>query len=124
MLAAAAFLTTAWQIAGFVRVGALSTLLTAGSLGWFTAVGWLVTLVAGPITTIQLWRLRASGRFAGVALFGFGAAYYLLGSSVLRAPEAPWQPIVAALLYFAVPLCVLLLPQAKAALISATRAAA
>jgi hypothetical protein len=124
VLAAATFLTTAWQIAGFARVGNLSTLLTAGALGWFTAFGWLVTLIAGPIAAIQLWRLRASGRLAGVALFGFGVAYYLLGSAALRAPEAPWQPIFAALLYFAVPLCVLVLPQAKAALISSTRGSA
>ena len=79
VLAAATFLATAWQIASFGGLGALSTLLTAGAVGWLTAVGWLVTLVVGPITTIQLWRLRASGRLAGVVLFGVGGCVLRVG---------------------------------------------
>lgn len=112
VLAAATFLVTTFQIAHLARLGVLSALVNGGSLGWLTAIGWLVTLIAGPVAAVQLWRLKASGRVAGVAVFGYGAAYYALGGWVLREPEAPWQPIALALLYFAVPLCVLPLPQA------------
>ena len=119
ILAAASFLVTVWEVMGLVRIGELGimlrTLLEVGIVGWLTAIGWLITLVTGPIAAVQLWRLRATGRIAGLALFGFGAVYDCLGA-LLREPEAPLGPIVASLIFFVIPLALLVSPRSKAVL--------
>jgi hypothetical protein len=84
-----------------------------GLLGGLTIVGWVIALVVGPVATVQLWRLRQSGRRAGIILFGYGLAYYLVGLLALRSPEASTRQIFAAATMFAVPLVVLPVPRTR-----------
>jgi hypothetical protein len=113
VLAAVSVLGTVWFVAAFAAAGGLRGLLTSGLLGGLTIVGWVITLVAGPVATVQLWRFRQSGRRAGIVLFGYSLAYYLLGWLALRSPEASTRQIVAAVTMFALPLVVLLLPRTR-----------
>jgi hypothetical protein len=111
--AAVSVLGTLWFVAVFSARGGLSALFASGLLGVLTIFGWTVSLVMGPITAIQLWRLRESGRRAGIVLFGYGLGYYLVGLVVLRSPEASVPQIVFALALFALPLLVLLSPRTR-----------
>lgn len=100
-------------VAGLAAAGRLPALLASGLLGVLTAVGWAITLVAGPLAAAQLWRFRESGRRAGVVLFGSGFAYYVVGLLALRSPEASAWQIIGAATAFALPLIVLLLPRTR-----------
>jgi hypothetical protein len=73
----------------------------------------VIALAVGPVAAVQLWRFRQSGRRAGIILFGYGLAYYLVGLVALRSPEASTRQIVAAATMFALPVVVLLLPRAR-----------
>lgn len=110
---------TVWFVATFAARGGLGALVTSGMLGVLTLVGWVVTLLIGPVATVQLWRLRDSGRRAGIVLFGYGLAYYLVGLFVLRSAEASVSGIVVAALSFALPLIVLLLPRIRPVFVDA-----
>lgn len=112
-LAAVSVVGTLWFVAAFASRGGLGALLLSGLLGGLTFVGWLITLVVGPVAAIQLWRFRESGRRAGIVLFGFGFVYYVVGLLVLRAPGASIVQIVAAAAVFAVPVLLLLSRRAR-----------
>ncbi len=101
-------------IVGFVVAGRLGALLTFGPLAVLTILGWVVVLTAGPLTAVQLWRFRESGRRAGVLLFGYNVAYYAVGLVALRSPEASVVRIAVALAIFALPLPVLLSKRTRA----------
>ena len=111
--AAVSVLGTAWIVAAFAAAGGLRALPSSGLLGGLTIVGWVIALVVGPVAAVQLWRFRQSGRRAGIILFGFGLAYYLLGLLALRSPEASTGQIFAAATMYALPLLVLLLPRTR-----------
>jgi hypothetical protein len=113
ILAAVSVLGTLWFVAAFAAGGGLRALLTSGLLGGLTIVGWAIALVAGPVAAVQLWRFRDSGRRAGIVLFGYGLAYYLVGLLALRAPEASAAQILLAAATFALPLVVLLSPRTR-----------
>jgi hypothetical protein len=113
VLAAVSVLGTVWFVAAFAAAGGLRGLLTSGMLGVLTIVGWVITLIAGPVAAVQLWRFRQSGRRAGIILFGYGLAYYLVGLLALRSPEASIWQIFAAALMFGFPLVVLLLTRTR-----------
>ena len=113
VVAAVSVLGTVWFVAAFAASGGLRTLLTSRLLGGLTIVGWVIALAVGPGAAFQLWRLRQSGRRAGIILFGYGFAYYAVGLLGLRSPEASTWPIVAAATMYAVPLVVLLLPRTR-----------
>lgn len=115
VLAAVSVAGTILFIAVFVAAGGFRG-LTSSLLGVATLVGWLVTLVCGPIAAVQLWRLRRSGRTAGIVMFGYGLAYYILGLLWLRTADAAVPQIVAAAAVFGTPLAILLLPRAGAIL--------
>jgi hypothetical protein len=87
--------------------------LASGLLGGLTIVGWVIALVVGPVATVQLWRFRQSGRRAGIVLFGYGLAYYLVGLLALRSPEASTRQIFVAVTMFALPLVLVLLPRTR-----------
>jgi hypothetical protein len=108
VLAAVSVLGTVWFVAAFAAAGGLRALLTSGLLGGLTIVGWLIALVVGPVATVQLWRFRQSGRRAGIVLFGYGLAYYVVGLLALRSPEASTRQVLVAATMFALPLVVLL----------------
>ena len=113
VLAALSVAGTVWFVVGFAMAGGLRALLATGALGGLTIVGWLITLVAGPVAAMQLWRFRPIGRRAGIVLFGYGIAYYVIGLLALRSPESSaWQICVRATIY-ALPLAVLLLPRTR-----------
>ena len=106
--------TTAWFIAWMARTGGLQALFHAGLLGVITFAGWGVTLVLGPITAVQLWRVRETGRRAGIFLYGYGVLYYLFGFG-LRSPDSSIDQIISAAGMPALTFVVLLLPRARAA---------
>ena len=111
ILAAVSVLFTVWFVIAFARIGGLQALSAKTALAAFTFIGWVITLGAGPFVAIQLWRLRDSGRRAGLVMFGFGLAYYLVG--LLGAPQAQAGPAWTAALIYAVPFAVLLSKPAR-----------
>ena len=113
VLAAASVLMTVWFVAAFAARAGMGPLLRSGILGGLTLLGWVVTLVSGPIAAVQLWRFRESGRRAGIILFGFGLAYYLVGLVAVRGPGASIRQIMAAAMMFSLPLLVLLSRSAR-----------
>lgn len=114
MFAATSVLGTVWLIVTIARTGGLPVLVSTGLLGAVTLVGWAVTLVAGPIAAIQLWRFRESGRRVGIVLFGSGAAYYVVGYVAFRSPDTAGQQVFLAALMFSLPLGALLLRRTRA----------
>ena len=100
-------------IVAFAGRGGFRQLDVTSVLGAATYIDWAITLVAGPITAMQLWRLRHSGRRAGVLMFGAGLAYYVMGLFV-RSPGTPLGPIVLATTVYALPVAVLLSRRARA----------
>jgi hypothetical protein len=62
VLAAVCVLGTVWFVGAFAAAGGLRALLTSGVLGGLTIIGWAITLIAGPIAAVQLWRFRNSRR--------------------------------------------------------------
>jgi hypothetical protein len=113
VLAAASVVLTLFFIPGFASAGGLRALVTSGALGVLTIVGWVITLVMGPIAAVQLWRFRETGRRAGIIMFGYGLAYYLIGALGLRSSEASIGQIVIAATIFALPVIVLLSPRTR-----------
>jgi hypothetical protein len=93
----------------------IDALLATGAFGVLTIVGWLVTLIAGPMAAIQLFRLRQTGRIAAAVLFGSMLIYYFLGLLAFRQPEAPVAPIVTLCVVSMALAIVLLSPAAKRA---------
>jgi hypothetical protein len=112
ILAALSFSATLAFIAGFARAGGVSALLSRGSFGAATTIGWLIALTAGPFAAVELWRFRERGRIAGLILFGWGVFYYAAGTFLWRSPAAPLAPILVALAVHLAP-CVLLLLSAE-----------
>ena len=118
LIAVLAGLSAAVTILFLVRFGLKgmeALLATGGAFGALTIAGWLVTLIAGPMAAIQLFRLRQSGRIAAAVLFGAMLIYYFLGLLAFRQPEAPVAPIVTLCVVSTGLLIVLLSPAAKRA---------
>jgi len=112
ILSAVSVLATVWFIVWFGTRG-LSALMNSGLLGAITFVGWAVTLVAGPIAAVQLFRLRTSGRIAAIILFSTALAYYAVGLAGLRTADAPVAPLISAVVFLAAIVVVLLSPRAR-----------
>ena len=113
ILAALSVVFTVWLIASLAAAGGIRSVAASGLLGILTIVGWLVSLVTGPFVAIQLWKYRESGRRAGMILFGYGLAYYVVGLFMRRHPEANVGQIVAAATMYAIPLVMLAVPTAR-----------
>jgi hypothetical protein len=113
--AAISVVFTIWLILVIGTAGGFSALVRGGALGVLTLIGWAVTLALGPVTAVQLWRLKESGRKAGLILFGFGVVYYIAGFLWLRAPEAQTSQIAMAVIAYALPLVFLALPGTRQA---------
>jgi ABC-type Mn2+/Zn2+ transport system permease subunit len=98
-----------------VRFGftGLEALLATGKFGVATIVGWLITLIAGPVAAIQLFRLRPTGRIATAVLFGSMLIYYVAGLFAFRQPQAPAAPIITLCVTLATLVVVVLSPAAK-----------
>jgi hypothetical protein len=113
LFAAASAAMTLLFIADVVAAGDMGALIQSGLLGTVTIFGWLLAVIAGPLTAVQLWRFKEIGRRAGIVLCGFGVAYYVAGFFLLRGPGASLAHISLSLLIFALPLGVLLSRRAK-----------
>ena len=114
-IAAISVVFTIWLILVIGTAGGFVPLLRSGALGILTFVGWTVTLALGPVTAVQLWRFKETGRRAGLVLFGFGVVYYLSGLVWLRAQDAQPAQIVMAVAAYALPFVFLALPSARQA---------
>jgi hypothetical protein len=113
VVSAVSVIGTVAFVADFAAAGGLRGLPASGLLGGMTILGWVITLVAGPAAAVSLWKLRRRGRRAGIILFGYGLAYYLVGLIALRSSEASTRQIVTAAMIFALPLVILVLPRTR-----------
>jgi uncharacterized protein involved in response to NO len=82
-------------------------------LGAATILGWLLILIAGPFSSVQLWRLRRIGLYATAILAGFFVAYYFAGLLFLRAHNAHLKPILAYVVFNGVLVVLLASPAAR-----------
>jgi len=105
---------TALSVGQFAASGELAVLAESGVLGVATLIGWFTILVAGPVASVQLWRLRRTGLFLTALLGIFVVVYYLVGIT-LRAPGAPFAPVVVAVLVNSALVALLLSSPAKRA---------
>lgn len=112
VLSGVSVLLTILFLASFVRVG-LRPLLATGAFGVITVIGWGVTFIAGPVATINLFRLRNSGRIAAAVLFGYTLSYYLLGIAYFHEPSVALAPLGWLCAALAVVTAALLSPAAK-----------
>jgi len=115
-IATLAALSVLATVAFCLRFGArgFSALQATGVFGILTIAGWLVTIIAGPIAAVQLFRLRNSGRLTAIVLYGTMLCYYTIGLVAFRAPDAPVGPVVWLCVGLASILGVLVSPPAKA----------
>lgn len=91
------------------------SLLQSGPLGIGTLVNWAVTLLVGPFASVQLLRLRNSGRIAAAFVFGTMTLYYLTAAFLFRDPGDAWLPIAFTALVTGMCMAMLLIPAAKEA---------
>jgi len=117
VMSAVGVIATAAFLARF-GLGGLHRLISTGAFGIITLLGWVVTFVAGPISAIQLFRLRNSGRVAAAVLWGSMILYYLLGIFAFREPGVRSGPIFLLCVLFAIPFGIVLTPAAKRACIA------
>ncbi len=115
ILAAAVAASSAWELATFIYGGLFLGLLQSGWGGWLLAIGWVIGLIVGPIAAVQLWRVRESGRVAGLALFGSGVILYLLGWLAAGPANSDLSRVLVQSIMTALPGLVLLLPGMRAA---------
>ena len=105
---------TLWFVAAIAVAGGLRPLLGTGVLGVLTIIGWCMTLFAGPVLAVHLWRVTEVGRRIGVLFYGYAVFYYAAGL-MLRSAGASVGQIAAALVLCALPVLILVSPGTKAA---------
>jgi hypothetical protein len=93
--------------------GYIQPLVRSGFLGIATIAAWFIILIAGPIASINLWRLRRTGLYAAALLCALVLLYYIAGVFLFRAPGASLRPIIAALVVNGLILVILLSPAAR-----------
>ena len=106
--------TTLWLVAAITQAGGVQRLMETGLLGVLTIVGWCMTLFAGPVLAVHLWRVTELGRRIGVFFYGYAVLYYGAGL-MLRSAGASVGQIAAALMLCALPILVLVSPATRAA---------
>jgi hypothetical protein len=110
---ALAVLRTVVMIVQFASTARLAALIGSGAFGITTLAGWFLILVAGPVASVQLWRLRRIGLYVAASLCALALAYYLFGYLANRGPELRIAPLVAPIVGNAVILALLLSPTAR-----------
>ncbi len=71
-----------WTIFFIIRIyssGGMTAMMKDIRLALPTIFGWLMSLLLGPFASIQLWRLKNSGRVATVFLVTYSILYYTYG---------------------------------------------
>ena len=77
---------TVLMICRFALEGQLTKLAHSGSFGMMTFAAWIVILGAGPVASVQLWRLRRLGLFVTAMLCGLALSYYIVGALLFSPP--------------------------------------
>jgi hypothetical protein len=113
VIIAIAVLLTLLTILQFTFSGRLTALISSGVFGIASVAAWFLILIAGPLASVQLWRLRRMGLYIAASLCSIALAYYLLGALFLWRPEVPLTPIAAAILMNGGVLGLLLSPSAR-----------
>ena len=115
LVVAGAVIQTAIFVVQFAVRGGLGPLIRSGAYGLATIAVWLIVFIAGPVSAIQLWRLRRSGLSVAVTLCGMAVTYYVIGLLFFRHPQAPVTPLVMAIAINGLLLSLLLSPAARRA---------
>lgn len=86
VLTVVAVVMTVPVVLRFTTDGGIAAVLGTGVFGLLTVLGWLLTLLVGPVAAVQLWRLRPSGRRATALLAAYTTIYYASGLVFFRGP--------------------------------------
>lgn len=78
-----------------------------------TILGWVLSITFGPFASIQLWRLKNSGRIATIILLVNAALYYICGIVFYSTQGAHIVSVFMMILANIVTLIILSLPAAK-----------
>jgi hypothetical protein len=108
-----AVLRTVLMIFQFASSSRLAALIGSGAFGVTTIAAWCLILVAGPVASVQLWRLRRIGLYVAASLSALALLYYLFGSLANRGPELRLAPLVVPIVGNALVVAVLLSPSAR-----------
>jgi hypothetical protein len=85
----------------FAREGGFQLLLQRGLFGYLTLLGWGISLILGPLASVQIWRFKPIGWLASALIYVYGAIYYLYGFAFIRNPTAYRNRIILAIGYHA-----------------------
>ena len=107
---AIAFLGSLLEVISFAPRVSANVLRSLGLIGVLTFVGWGLGILIGPFAAIQLWRLKNSGRLAGVILFGFVSLYGILDAAYYA--QLP-VPLLVKICISIIGCVILLLPGAR-----------
>jgi len=110
---ALAVLRTVAMIVQFASTARLAALIRSGAFGITTLAAWFLILVAGPIASVQLWRLRRIGLYVAASLCALALAYYLFWYLANRGPELRIAPLLTPIVGNAFILALLLSPSAR-----------
>ena len=97
----------------FASTSRLAALIGSGAFGVTTIAAWCLILVAGPVASVQLWRLRRIGLYVAASLCAFALLYYLVGYAANRGPELRLASLVVPILGNSVALALLLSPYTR-----------
>jgi hypothetical protein len=79
-----------------------------------TIVLWMiVTIVGGPIASIQPWRFKRVGRTVGLPVFAVGLLYYTVGFVMFRGPGAHLPSIAVNATVYLLGVVILSLPACR-----------
>ena len=96
-------------------IGEFTLLFRSGVLGIETVVVWFIILAAGPVASLQLWRLRRMGLFLTAILCGLAFIYFAVGLflQILQNPDAPRMEVFKLVLLTGTLLALLMSPAAR-----------
>src|SRR5215472_5121862 len=112
-MVALAVLRTVLMIFQFASTARLAALIGSGAFGVTTFAAWFLILVAGPVASVQLWRLRRIGLYVAASLCAVALLYYLFGYAANRGPELRLAQVVVPILGNSLALALLLSPYAR-----------
>ena len=105
-----AFVGSLLEVARFATSVSPNALRNLGLIGVLTLAGWALGILVGPFAAIQLWRLKNSGRLAGIFLFAFVAVYGILDAAYYA--QLP-MPLLVKICVNIIGCVILLLPAAR-----------
>lgn len=97
----------------FASTSRLGLLIGSGVFGIITVSAWSLILVAGPVASVQLWRLRLIGLYGVASLCALVLLYYLVGYAFYRGPGLQLARFMTAVLGNSVLVALLLSPNAR-----------